>query len=50
MSDPEIITDGYGTPMFKKPIYQCDLVDDIYDMNILSNGLKEKYLIQTTLW
>ncbi len=28
MSDPEIITDGYGTPMFKKPIYQCDLVDD----------------------
>ena len=20
MSDPEIITDGYGTPMFKKPI------------------------------
>ena len=29
MSDPEIITDGYGTPMFKKPIYQCDLVDDI---------------------
>ena len=27
MSDPEIITDGYGTPMFKKPIYQCDLVD-----------------------
>ena len=29
MSDPEIITDGYGTPMFKKPIYQCDLVDGI---------------------
>ena len=28
MSDPEIITDGYGTPMFKKPIYQCDLIDD----------------------
>jgi hypothetical protein len=27
MSDPEIITDGYGTPMFKKPIYQCDLTD-----------------------
>ena len=27
MSDPEIITDGYGTPMFKKPIYQCDLID-----------------------
>ncbi|MEL1226074.1 MAG: hypothetical protein VW963_04960 [Candidatus Neomarinimicrobiota bacterium] len=30
MSDPEIITDGYGTPMFKKPIYQCDLVDGVY--------------------
>ena len=29
LSDPEIITDGYGTPMFKKPIYQCDLVDDL---------------------
>ena len=28
MADPEIITDGYGTPMFKKPIYQCDLIDD----------------------
>ena len=27
MSDPEIITDGFGTPMFKKPIYQCDLLD-----------------------
>jgi hypothetical protein len=27
MSDPEIITDGYGTPLFKKPIFQCDLVD-----------------------
>ena len=29
LSDPEIITDGYGTPMFKKPIYQCDLDDGI---------------------
>jgi len=27
MSDPEVITDGYGTPMFKEPIYQCDLKD-----------------------
>jgi len=27
MSDPEVITDGYGTPIFKKPIYQCDLKD-----------------------
>jgi len=27
MTDPEIITDGYGTPMFKKPIFQCDLQD-----------------------
>jgi len=24
-SDCEIITDGYGTPMFKKPIFECDL-------------------------
>ena len=29
MSDAEIITDGYGTPTFLKPIYQCDLKDDI---------------------
>ena len=27
-SDAEVITDGYGTPMFLKPIYQCDLVND----------------------
>ena len=27
LSDPEVITDGYGTPMFKEPIYQCDLAD-----------------------
>lgn len=27
MSDCEVITDGYGTPMFKKPIFQCDLID-----------------------
>ncbi|MBN1894182.1 hypothetical protein JW906_06790 [bacterium] len=24
-SDPEIITDGEGTPMFRKPIFQCDV-------------------------
>ena len=28
LSDPEIITDGFGTPLFKKPIYQCDLVNE----------------------
>jgi len=28
-SDSEVITDGYGTPMFMKPIYQCDLIDEI---------------------
>lgn len=28
MADAEIITDGYGTPMFKKPIFQCDLKDE----------------------
>ena len=26
-SDAEVITDGYGTPMFMKPIFQCDLND-----------------------
>ncbi|RMF10868.1 MAG: hypothetical protein D6762_00610 [Candidatus Neomarinimicrobiota bacterium] len=30
MSDPEIITDLYGTPTYKLPIYQCDLKDDIF--------------------
>lgn len=28
LSDAEVITDGFGTPMFKKPIYQCDIKDD----------------------
>ena len=27
-SDAESITDGYGTPMFLKPIFQCDLVNE----------------------
>ena len=27
-SDPEVITNGYGTPMYKKPIFQCDLIDN----------------------
>ncbi|MCF7886405.1 MAG: hypothetical protein K9M80_07915, partial [Candidatus Marinimicrobia bacterium] len=27
MTDAEVITDGKGTPKFKKPIYQCDLID-----------------------
>ena len=30
-SDPEIITNGYGTPMYKKPIFQCDLIDNKKD-------------------
>jgi len=29
MSDPEVVTDGQGTRMFRKPIYQCDLLDNI---------------------
>jgi len=29
MSDSEVITDGHGTKMFKKPIYQCDLIDSL---------------------
>ncbi|MCB0281663.1 MAG: hypothetical protein H6627_07075 [Calditrichae bacterium] len=26
-SDSELITDGYGTPFIKKPIFQCDIID-----------------------
>ena len=29
MSDAEVITDGFGTPMFMLPIFQCDLIDNI---------------------
>ena len=29
MSDPEVITDGQGTTMFKSPIFQCDLIDSV---------------------
>lgn len=29
MSDPEVITDGKGVTKFKKPIYQCDLIDSL---------------------
>ncbi|NQV14695.1 hypothetical protein HQ531_04490, partial [bacterium] len=29
MADPEVITDGFGQPTFKTPIYQCDLKDTI---------------------
>ncbi len=29
MSDPQIITDGFGTPTYLKPIFQCDLKDGI---------------------
>jgi hypothetical protein len=29
MSDAEVITDGYGNPSLKKPIFQCDIVDRI---------------------
>jgi hypothetical protein len=28
MADAEVITDGFGTAMFKKPIFQCDLKDN----------------------
>jgi hypothetical protein len=27
-SDAEVITDGFGTPVLKKPIFQCDLIDE----------------------
>ena len=26
-SDAELINDGYGNPLYKKPLFQCDLVD-----------------------
>lgn len=26
-SDSEVITDGFGTPVLKKPIFQCDLIN-----------------------
>ena len=26
-TDSEVITDGFGTPILKKPIFQCDLMD-----------------------
>lgn len=28
-NDAEIITDGYGTPLYKRPIFQCDLNNNI---------------------
>lgn len=27
MSDAEIITDGFGNPIMKQPIFQCDIID-----------------------
>jgi len=29
MQDAEVITDGYGDKVFKKPIFQCDIKDEI---------------------
>lgn len=29
MSDPQVITDGLGNPIYLKPIFQCDLKDGI---------------------
>ena len=29
LKDPQIITDGYGNPMFNSPIFQCDKIDGI---------------------
>jgi hypothetical protein len=39
--DPVKITDGYGTPTFMSPIFQCDLVNDI-------NGFADFGLINGT--
>ena len=30
MADAETITDGYGNPLLKEPVFQCDLFDNIY--------------------
>ncbi len=29
LADAEQITDGFGSPFLKRPIFQCDLIDDI---------------------
>jgi hypothetical protein len=29
MADAEVITDGFGTPFMKKPVFQCDLINDV---------------------
>jgi len=39
MADPEIITDGYGTPMFRKPIYQCDMLNESPHNPNSTNGM-----------
>ncbi len=28
--DAEVITDGYGLPTFKDPIFECDLIDSVF--------------------
>jgi len=40
-SDAEVVTDGYGVPMFKKPIFQCDKIDNIQGFTnfALVNGM-----------
>lgn len=30
MADATVITDGFGTPMFMKPIFQCDVKDSLF--------------------
>ncbi len=29
ISDPMLISDGFGNPQMRKPIYQCDIIDEI---------------------
>jgi len=31
IADPMIITDGYGTPLLRKPIFECDKIDNKKD-------------------
>ena len=28
LEDPTIVTDGFGSPTLKKPIFECDIIDD----------------------
>ena len=39
--DAQIITDGYGNPMFYDPIFQCDKIDGIQGLFIMQQFLEQ---------